>query len=138
MHTRCYNKNCKDFKDYGARGIKVCDAWHEYTHFRDYMLSLSNCPKNANDSGVYIDWQIDRIKNDQGYKPGNVRWATREQQANNKRTNRVLIVTTQKGRSRMTLAQSVDKYGKASYDTVWTRLSRGWPLNKAILTPETR
>jgi hypothetical protein len=73
MRQRCENPNNKAFKNYGGRGIKVCDRWHIFENFAADM---------GNFSGVL---QLDRINNDGNYEPANCRWATPTQQANNRR-----------------------------------------------------
>ena len=66
---RCYNERTKSYKDYGGRGISVCDAWHDVTTF------INDLP-----DGYQPGMQIDRIDNNGNYEPGNVKWSTRKQQ----------------------------------------------------------
>ena len=75
MKDRCYNSASRSYHNYGGRGIRVCDEW-------------------LNDPKAFIDhigrkpgpeYSVDRIDNDKGYQPGNVRWATREVQLSNRR-----------------------------------------------------
>jgi hypothetical protein len=132
IKTRCYNKNHIYFKYYGGRGITMCNAWkNSYTSFKEYVMNLPNVPDNINDKGR-INYQIDRINNNRNYEPGNVRWATLEEQARNMSSNITIKV---KNRGIMTLKQIVDEYGKACYSTVWQRIERGWSIKRAILTP---
>lgn len=86
IKRRCYNKTNMFYKDYGARGITVCDEWldKEYGH--------ENFRKWAMISGYKNGLSIDRINNNLGYSPNNCRWATAKQQANNRRTNNLLTI----------------------------------------------
>ena len=76
---RTQNKNSKSYKNYGARGIKMYSEWiDDFDKFQQYVLeNLGERAENASD---------DRIDNDKGYEPGNIRWATDEEQGQNRRT----------------------------------------------------
>lgn len=81
MKQRCLNANNKGFKNYGGRGIKVCDEWkNSFQAFYDYVSKLPHFGEKG--------YSLDRINNDGNYEPGNVRWATRKEQSNNRRCTR--------------------------------------------------
>lgn len=119
MRSRCYRVGDKFYPHYGGRGIKVCKRW--LRSFENFLADMGRCPKGHS---------IDRRDNDGDYTPKNTRWATPRQQANNRRTNR--IVTFQ-GISD-TLANTCRRVG-AKYQTVTCRLYMGWSLDDAITRP---
>jgi hypothetical protein len=79
MKSRCYSQKCKDYKHYGARGIKICDEWlSDFLSFRAWSLS----------HGFANDLTIDRIDVDGDYCPDNCRWTTIAEQNRNKTTTK--------------------------------------------------
>lgn len=79
MKSRCYRQKDKNFCNYGARGIKVCDEWlHSFVNFRDWALS----------NGYTNELTIDRINVNGNYCPENCRWADIKTQSRNKRNTR--------------------------------------------------
>ena len=76
MINRCINKKGVQFKDYGGRGIKVCDRWLK---FENFILDMGIKPSK--------DFQIDRINNEGNYELNNCKWSSRIENCNNKKNN---------------------------------------------------
>jgi hypothetical protein len=74
MHQRCYNPNCRSYRWYGAKGIKVCNAWHSFENFQAWALKFGYFPKA----------EIDRQNSSRGYSPQNCQWVTKQENLINK------------------------------------------------------
>lgn len=92
MLHRCYHTQHTNYRYYGAKGIRVCQRWRH--SFADFLADVGERPHGTT---------LDRIDGTKGYKPGNVRWASAQQQADNRR-NRKYRVTDIDGNP-VTLAQ---------------------------------
>lgn len=121
MKQRCYNKNLKEYKHYGFRGIKVCDEWlTDFMNF--YIWAYAN--------GYQSNLSIDRINNDGNYEPNNCRWATIKEQNNNMSTNHFVLYKNEK----LTLSQLAEKYN-IKYDIVKNRMRLGWYIERIVTQP---
>ena len=123
MKHRCYNKNNKDFKHYGGRGIKVCREWIdcEYGFTNFYYWAINN--------GYTDKLTIDRIDVNGDYEPSNCRWADIITQRNNMRSN---VVLTYKGKS-MTMAMWARELN-IPYKCIVNRYERGEDINNILST----
>ena len=85
MMARCYKPASKDYRNYGARGIEVYKPWHDIRVFvADIEAGIGPRPAGKYASGWAL-YTLDRIDNDRGYVPGNMRWSTRVEQRHNVR-----------------------------------------------------
>jgi hypothetical protein len=120
IKKRCCNPSDEAFKNYGGRGITICDEWNnDFMAFYNYVG-----PRPSKKHS------IDRINNNSGYRPGNVRWATRYEQNNNGRNNHEITIHGWT----MNLGQWAHFVGK-SRQTIFSRLQKGWYPAKAIFYP---
>lgn len=119
MKQRCLNPRHPQFKNYGARGITICDRW-----MRSSLAFLDDVgPRPAGTS-------IDRIDNEGNYEPGNVRWATPAEQRVNQRT----VVLLEHNGEKRPLRHWAKVYGLSEM-TVGLRLRRGWSVDEALTIP---
>lgn len=120
MKKRCYLKSNQNYKNYGARGVAVCDKWLNPDEF--YKWSINN--------GYADNLTIDRINNDGNYEPSNCRWVDIKAQQNNKRNNKYI---TYKGETK-----TMSEWAKTlniNYKLLKSRLVSGWEFERAISTP---
>lgn len=110
IKTRCYCETDIHFPDYGARGITIADEWkYDFWSFYDYISKLPHFEEEG--------YSIDRINNDGNYEPGNVRWASCNEQARNRRSNTKI---TAFGKTQ-TCADWAEEYNM-NYYTLWSRI----------------
>ena len=121
MVQRCENKKHPSYKDYGARGISICDEWRQ-----DRMTFINWAMSNGYAEGK----SIDRIENDKGYYPSNCRWTDDKTQANNKRSNRLITI----GETTKTLSEWLEVSG-VPRRTFYERVEAGWSEAEAITKP---
>ena len=122
MKARCYNPNCKAYKNYGGRGIRICDEWLE-----DFM----NFYNWAIENGYQDNLTIDRIDNNGNYEPSNCRWITDYEQRFNKRNNKILTIE----RETKTITEWAKLYN-LNIHTIYSRIRYGWK-GKDLLKPKT-
>lgn len=122
MVARCVSETAQMYPLYGARGIKVCDRWLKFENFLDDMGERPSS-----------DHSIERNDVNGDYEPNNCRWATREEQANNKRNT----VYVDYNGERLPLAVVVKRHSVVDVEVVRCRVFRqGWSLERAMSTPK--
>lgn len=115
---RCYNSNNKRFKDYGGRGINVCEEWKDsYLNFKTWAIA----------SGYKEGLSIDRENNDLGYNSSNCRWVTRIVQQNNMRRNHIIEYNGQ--------SKTIAEWSREldiSYDKLWKFIKKGLSIEDIL------
>ena len=120
MKARCLNPNHKAYKNYGGRGIQVCDRWLEFQNFWNDVSPSYSCGMD-----------LDRINNNDGYYPENVQWVSREVNCNNKRTSvRVML------RGKEWTIRELSETFNIGVSTLWYRLSRGVTGEQLVRKPD--
>lgn len=121
MKDRCERERCPAYKNYGGRGIKVCEEWHDFQTFYDWAMA----------NGYQENLTIERINNDKGYYPDNCCWITREEQAKNKRNIRYVEMDGEK----IPLKTACERFG-VPYKAVHLRVTRyGMSIEEALNKP---
>lgn len=123
MKSRCSNTKDHHYKNYGGRGVKVCEEWKKFLPF--YEWSMAN--------GYSDELTIDRIDVNGNYCPENCRWATIKTQANNTRNNIFIEYNGEK----KTVAEWAEYFNINPF-TVYRRISNNWDTIVAITTPVKR
>lgn len=127
IKSRCYTPTDRAYKNYGGRGIVMCDEWKDdFQAFYDWAIS-SGYDENA----PYGSYTIDRIDVNGNYEPSNCRWVTLREQCYNKRNN---LIITYNGETK-TVSQWAKVFG-INEKTIYTRIYLyGWDKIRAITTP---
>jgi hypothetical protein len=115
MRNRCLNVNSIDYKNYGGRGITVCERWLKFENFFEDMS-----PKP-------VGLTLERINNDKGYSMENCKWATRTEQSRNRRFNRYFTLN---GKTQNLTDWSRETGLKVT--TIVMRLKYGWSVERAL------
>jgi len=120
MKDRCNNPNNIGYKDYGGRGIKLCQHWDG--SFQAFFKDMGNPPSPEH--------SIERINNHEGYSKTNCKWADKFEQGRNKRNN-VILIHQGKAQTLSDWAREI----RISIGTLWKRVQLGWHDHKIITTP---
>lgn len=118
MKARCYNEKHMAYKNYGGRGISICDEWrNSFEAFHTWAL----------ENGYSDELTIDRIDVNGNYEPSNCHWITANQQANNKR-NTVYITISGVTKSAAQWAREIG----VSRSAIYSRIKYGWPESRLL------
>jgi len=117
MKGRCKYPNGISYKYYGARGIQVCEEWKN--SFLSFLGHVGERPSSQH--------MIDRIDNERGYEPGNVRWSLPKVQYRNRRSTRVLTIN---GATKSIVAWS--EQANKNVKIICARLAYGWSPERAV------
>jgi hypothetical protein len=116
---RCTKSSDHAFRHYGGRGITVCERWRS-----DYRAFLADVGRRPAETA-----ELDRIDNDRGYEPGNVRWTDRRTQTRNTRANRRLTIDG----ITLCVSEWAERSGVSASAIFW-RLDAGWSAERAVFS----
>lgn len=116
MRQRCENEKDDHYKNYGARGIRVCERWQV---FENFFADMGPRPGH--------EYTIERIHVNGNYEPGNCRWATNAEQQSNKTTSRKLTM----GDMTLTVAEWARELG-VNVNTLRYRVGCGWKIEDIL------
>lgn len=119
MRGRCLDGNNMGFKNYGGRGISICERW---SSFELFVKDMGVRPSKKHSLG--------RINNDGNYEPSNCRWETAREQANNRRNN---VTLTARGETKT--IQQWCRHNGWEQSLIYYRLKRGWTEERACTQP---
>lgn len=120
MNARCRDKRLVGYKNYGGRGIFVCDEWKDFEKFYNWAIN----------NGYKESLTLDRINNELGYKPSNCRFCTVKEQQNHRRDNRLITLNG----VTLTISQWADKNRIGPATLKW-RLDHGWNESELFIVP---
>ena len=123
IKTRCYNKNTPSYKNYGGRGIKMCDDWLDFLKFEEWAL------KNGYSDGLTLE----RIDVNGDYCPENCKWIPMSEQQSNKRTN----VFIEYNGYKKTISQWARELG-ISKEALLFRYNSGWSIDECLFGKKTK
>jgi hypothetical protein len=110
MKTRCTNSKCLDYKDYGGRGIKICERWMK--SFQDFLSDMGPRPPGMT---------LERVDTNGNYCPENCVWATHKTEARNNRRNKLSVIEADLIRIAYAMPKRLDPTDPSS----WPRPLRG-------------
>jgi hypothetical protein len=120
MKIRCNNPNSKDYKNYGGRGIKICEEWNNMKSFRSWALN----------NGYKKGLEIDRENNNKGYSPDNCRWVIKKINSRNTRQvklNEELVKEIKYGKYKNMKPSEISKEININPTTIYNVLSgKSW------------
>lgn len=119
MVQRCKNANNPSYSKYGGAGIEMCDRW---SGFESFYADMGERPDGTT---------LDRIDNSLGYYPGNCRWATNEEQMENRRVTRTATI----GGETKTVKSWCKEVGMNYWTAMWRINQLGWSPEKALMCP---
>lgn len=120
MRNRCQNSKNPRYADYGGRGITVSPRWD---NFELFFADMGPCPS--------LQHSLDRTDNEQGYSPGNCRWATPLEQSNNRSDFNVPLSWKDRTQNVCQWAREL----KMEQSTLSWRIRQGWSIERAFTTP---
>ena len=120
MRQRCFDSASLQYPYYGGRGITICARWSDFVSF---LADMGERPEGRT---------LDRIEVNGNYEPGNCRWATRTEQARNRRDTVIL----EHDGLRLTISEWAERLGVKRKTLHW-RLRHGWSVER-VLSPEVR
>ena len=128
IKNRCENENSPEYKNYGGRGIKICEEWHDYANFREFMFLKGydpNAPKG--------ECTIERIDINGDYEPANCTIITLSKQQRNKTSNKYLTL----GGESKSVVEWAEELGVSS-NVLYARIYTGMTDEEILTTPVRR